>query len=127
MSAALAGRTALVTGASRGIGLAIAHTFVASGARVAMLARSASELDRRATELGEYALPFVCDITDAQAVQAIAAKVCDRFAGAPDILVNNAGLFFIAGVEETQPEDALRALQVNTLAPLLFASAFFPI
>jgi NADP-dependent 3-hydroxy acid dehydrogenase YdfG len=63
--ALLAGRGAVVTGASRGIGLAIARSLAQAGARVAMLARGADALAQRSAELGGAALPVPCDVADA--------------------------------------------------------------
>lgn len=126
MSASLAGRTALVTGASRGIGLAVARLLVSDEVRVAMLARGAEELRARAGELGPLAMGIACDVADAAAVERTAAAIADRFGGAPDILVNNAGLFQLAPVEATSADAFARALAVNVVAPFLLVRAFLP-
>jgi len=122
----LAGRSAVVSGASRGIGLAIAQVFVANGARVAMLARGAQALQAAADAIGANAIPVVCDAADADAVTRAAGQVQDRFGGAPDLLVNNAGLFELARVAETAPANFARALDVNLVAPFLLVHALLP-
>ena len=120
---ALAGRVALVTGASRGIGLAVAEALSRAGARVAMLARGADALRRAAEPLGALAIP--CDVADERAVTAAIASVREGI-GDPDILVNNAGLFVLAPVE-AQETAALRAtLDLNLVAPFLLARALIP-
>lgn len=120
----LAGRTAVVSGASRGIGLEVARQLVEAGARVAMLARSERPLLARATELGTLAEPLSCDVTDATAVKDTSDRVIAAFGEAPDIVVNNAGLFELATVEHTAPDAFVRALDVNLVAPFLLIRAF---
>ncbi len=93
MSGRLAGKRALVTGASRGIGRAIAIAYATEGADVALLARDAVKLGEVAAEidaLGRRALVLPCDVTDAEAIHAaVAAAVAEL--GGIDIVVNNAG------------------------------------
>jgi NADP-dependent 3-hydroxy acid dehydrogenase YdfG len=113
----LAGRMAVVSGASRGIGLAISRMLIAEGARVAMLARGVEELERRARELGRGAFPVLCDV---------GRQPDDRFGGSPDVVVSNAGLFQLAPVETTAPDEFARSLDVNLVAPFLMARAVVP-
>jgi NADP-dependent 3-hydroxy acid dehydrogenase YdfG len=120
----LGGRTALVSGASRGIGLAVARALIGDGMRVAMLARSGDDLRARALELGALALPLPCDVADANAVAAMADRVTAEFGGAPNVIVNNAGVFKLATVETTDPRDFRAALDVNLVAPFLLVHAF---
>lgn len=89
MDLQLGGKRAVVTGASRGIGLAVARTLVAEGVRVALVARDATALGRAAAELGEGAVAAVCDTGDDASVDAMAAQVTAELGGV-DILVNSA-------------------------------------
>ena len=112
----LAGRGAVVTGASRGIGLAIARSLAGAGARVAMLARGADALAQRAAELGGAALPVPCDVADAAAVGRAVQVITLAFGGAPDILVNNAGIFHPRPLHEITPEEFAAAIAINLSA-----------
>ena len=87
MSAPLAGRTVVVTGASSGIGRALARDLVDAGARVIAAARSTDKLQALAAELGGALVPVAADVADPAAVERLAAA-----AGAVDVVVNNAGL-----------------------------------
>jgi NADP-dependent 3-hydroxy acid dehydrogenase YdfG len=117
-------RTALVTGASRGIGLEVARVLAADGMRVAMLARSEDALRRAADAIGSHAVAVPCDVGDAAAVERAAAMVRDSFAGAPDVIVNCAGVFQLAPIEQTAIETFRRSLDVNLVAPFLIVRAF---
>jgi len=118
------GRTALVSGASRGIGLEIAHVLAADGMRVAMTARSADELRERAVEIGDRAIVIPCDVADPNSVGSLVQRVFGEFGGPPDVIVNNAGNFALATVETTEPEAFRAAIDVNLIAPFLLVRAF---
>jgi len=87
----LSGRTALVTGSTRGIGRAIAETLAGAGARVAVVGRDVVRAEEVASKLGGGAAGFSCDVADIASVNALVENVEKAF-GTIDILVNNAGL-----------------------------------
>ncbi|MCC6243138.1 MAG: SDR family oxidoreductase [Gemmatimonadaceae bacterium] len=121
----LAGRHALVTGASRGIGRSIAVVLARAGARVTLVARGAEALHDAVQEIGERATAVPTDLAKASAVEALVSHL--EAAGAlPDLLVNNAGLFPLASLDTqdvTAFEDAVR---VNLIAPFLLVRALLP-
>ena len=121
----LAGRTAVVTGASRGIGAATARALAKAGARVALMARTKSELDALAAEIGGLAVQ--CDLRERASLDAGVKRALSGLGAAPDILVNNAGVFRTAPVGELPAEKVEDAVAVNLLAPLLVAGAFLPL
>jgi len=99
----LLGQTAVVTGASRGIGEAACRRLATAGANVVLLARSETDIQRVAQEIGDSALPLTCDISVWSQVEAAFAKTVDRF-GSVDILVNNAGTIDpVARIEDADP------------------------
>ncbi len=87
----LAGTRALITGATSGLGLAMARALVAAGARVAVTSRDAERAGRAAADLGATAMGLAVDARDEDAVAAGVATVADRLGGI-DVLVNNAGI-----------------------------------
>ena len=109
---------AVVTGASRGIGLAVADELRAAGFHVVRLARSLTDgsADRQ-TDLR-------CDVSDAAQVARVVTKVAEL--GVPDVVVNNAGMFFIKRLEETSPQDFSGLIAVNLTGLFLVARAFVP-
>ena len=84
-------RVAVVTGAARGIGFAVAQRLVASGHRVAVVDRDVEKAREAVAALGEQALAFECDVADSASVDATVAKVVGAW-GRLDVLVNNAGI-----------------------------------
>ena len=115
----LAGRVALVTGASRGIGLATAEALVGAGAKVVRVSRSLTPV------ASPERLDLSCDLTDPAAVGALAQRVLDA-RGVPDLVVSNAGAFLLAPLEATSPDDFAGQLAANLTAPFLVARAFLP-
>jgi len=125
-SVSLSGRSALVTGASRGIGRAVASALASAGARVFLLARSAESLEQLAAELGHGAVAVPCDVTDAAALDQAMDSVLAASGGAVDILVNNAGVFPLAPVADTAPASFELTLQANLAAPFRVLHAVLP-
>jgi NAD(P)-dependent dehydrogenase (short-subunit alcohol dehydrogenase family) len=87
----LNGMTAIITGASRGIGAETARVFAQAGANVVLIARSQAAIDELATEIGPKALSLACDVADFSLIEAAVAQSIAHF-GRVDILVNNAGI-----------------------------------
>lgn len=119
-------RIAIVTGASRGMGLAIAKRLVAEGARVAMLARSAGELEQAAEGIGGEVLPFAADISDPGSVKQAFAAVTERWGGL-DILVNNAALANPNPIEHARDADLQLEVAVNVLGPIYCCREAIPL
>jgi short-subunit dehydrogenase len=118
----LAGRTALLTGATGGLGRAIAKALAERGASVVLSARKAEALEALAAELpgeGHRALP--ADLAEPGAAQKLAAE-----AGEVDVLVANAGLPGAGWLTDFTPEQVTRAIRVNLEGPMLLSQALFP-
>ncbi|HYW33321.1 MAG TPA: SDR family oxidoreductase [Gemmatimonas sp.] len=125
-SHALVGRTALVTGASRGIGLATATALAAAGARVHLIARTPGDLQSAARAIGTDAVAHVCDVTSPAEVAAVVTAIAAQGDGAPDVLVNNAGLFPLGALDRMDVAEFERAVQANLIAPFRLLRAFLP-
>jgi NAD(P)-dependent dehydrogenase (short-subunit alcohol dehydrogenase family) len=124
----LAGQTALITGASRGIGLAIARKLGAMGAQLALCARDARRLEQAEAELcqaGCRTLAVPADVTDAAAVDALVQKVIGTLGGI-DILVNNAGVGVFAPLHELREDDWDRVMNTNLKGVYLCSRAVAP-
>jgi NADP-dependent 3-hydroxy acid dehydrogenase YdfG len=122
----LQGRIALVTGASRGIGAAVARRLAASGARVALLARSKDALGALAKEIGGGAVGLACDVRDTDTLARALDQLPRSVGGRPDIVVNNAGAFFIAPAQDTTVDAFAATLAVNLTAPFAVVRALLP-
>ncbi len=121
----LEGRTALVTGASRGIGAATARALDRAGARVALVARGRDGLVAVADELEHDPVVVVTDLGDVDAPAAVARLALDAF-GHVDILVNNAAAASRLATADTDGAVIDRMLAVNVRAPLLLVAALVP-
>ena len=121
------GRVALVTGANRGIGRAIAAGLAAQGIVVAVGARSASAADAVAAELGAPSFGVRLDVTDGASVVAAVAAVVER-TGRIDIVVNNAGGHYDSGVAVSAVSDAdvIDAMEINLVGPWRVCRAALP-
>jgi uncharacterized protein len=114
----LDGTRVLITGASRGIGEAIARRCGQAGASVALAARDTEKLDALALELGERAVVCPIDLSDPAQVDGWIATVEDRIGGPIDILINNAGLDMVGLLTDRTADDVRRIHQVNLLSPI---------
>ena len=121
--ASLGGRTAVVTGASRGIGAGIAEALGGQGVRVVLVARTEAKLKERAARI-KGSIPVPCDVTDPKSVEQATKRIVTELNGAPDILVNNAGIFSSAVVEETTADTFIETINTNLVGPFLFVRAF---
>ena len=114
-------KTALVTGAARGIGLATTQLFLDEGWQVAMIDRDGPALEDAARDLTSV-LPVNCDVSVPDAVTAMIAEVCDQFGGI-DALVNNAGVADFGPIEETTFERWRTVMETNLDGPFLVTQA----
>ncbi|HRF11007.1 MAG: SDR family oxidoreductase [Candidatus Accumulibacter phosphatis] len=134
----LAQKLAVVTGAARGIGFAVARDLAAAGCMVLMVGRGAEAIEdaaRQLRESGHEVLPHIADVTDAGAVAALGARLRREF-GRADILVNNAGVFLeaadfvvpqAASVFVVDPELVAATHACNALAPLRLIQVLVPL
>lgn len=121
----LSGRTAIVTGASRGIGRAIALRLAGAGAKVACVARSADKLKETAdaiTAAGGVAAVHPCDVTDSAAVTKLVEELAEKWGGL-DIVVNNAGITKDTLIPRMSDEDWDTVIATNLRSVFLFTRA----
>lgn len=126
MSERLDGKVAVVTGASRGIGLATARVLAERGARVAMLARERARLDAAVATVGDAAFAITADVSDPASVRAAFAEV-EREAGRLDLLVNNAAIARLYRVEDASDDDLAATVGTNFLGVLYCTRAAIPL
>ena len=117
------GRVAVITGASSGIGEATARALVASGHRVALLARRAQRIQAIAADLGDNAIAIEADVTARDSIVAAAERVQQEFGGA-DILINNAGVMLTAPFTSDQREEHRRMVETNLLGAMTVTEVF---
>jgi NAD(P)-dependent dehydrogenase (short-subunit alcohol dehydrogenase family) len=128
----LTGRSALITGANQGLGLAIARAYVEAGAGVVMCARDAALLERARAAVaalaadGQRVIAHAADVSKREDVERFAAAACAAF---PDlqILVNNAGIYGPMGPSESVDWDAwVQAMEINVFGSVLMCRALVP-
>jgi NADP-dependent 3-hydroxy acid dehydrogenase YdfG len=118
-----AGRVAVITGASSGIGEATARALAADGHRVALLARRADRIHALADELGNGAIAIEADVTNRDSIVAAAERVQQELGGA-DVLVNNAGVMLTAPFTSDQREEHRRMIETNLLGAMTATEVF---
>jgi len=122
----LDGRVAVVTGASRGLGRAMAVELGAAGAKLALVGRDRAKLEETAAEAGPDAAVFVADVTDEAQVRALEQGVRERF-GCVDILVNNAGMNIRKPLVEYTLDEWNMVLDTNLTSVFLVCRSFIPL
>jgi short-subunit dehydrogenase len=122
-----AGKTVVITGGSRGLGLELARGFAAEGANIVVLARERqqlSEAERELKQTGVRVVSFSCDVTNSQDVRhAIASIVADQ---GIDVLVNNAGIIQVGPYEHMESKDFADAMNTHFWGPLYLTEAVVP-
>jgi short-subunit dehydrogenase len=124
----LKGKTVLITGGSRGLGLVMAREFACEGAQLAICARDEAELERARADLmkrGARVLAVPCDVTDRVQVNEMVSIVRDHY-GQIDVLVNNAGVIQVGPLEVMTLEDYELAMRVHFWGPLYTTLAVLP-
>ena len=121
----IAGKSVVVTGASKGIGKGIAQIFAKNGAKVLVVARHANEAEACAKEIGGGASAFAADVTRLPDLDAMAKDAADRNGGI-DILCANAGIFPQAKIEDMSPEQWDEVLATNLKGTFLAVKACVP-
>jgi len=121
----LSGRSALVTGGSKGLGLAMARALAQAGANVVIAARDADELERALASIvegtGARGAWLVADMARRDEVETLARRAGESIGGPIDILVNNAGINRIAPIEQVEDADWDQVIAVNLAAPMILS------
>jgi NAD(P)-dependent dehydrogenase (short-subunit alcohol dehydrogenase family) len=125
----LSGRSAIITGGSKGLGLAMAAGLASAGANIMLVNRNADEGMKAAEELGQdfgiKAISFAADITSQEQTEAMAARAIEVF-GKIDILVNSAGINIRGAIDELSTEDFDKVMEVNVKGTWLCCRAVTP-
>lgn len=135
MSEQLKGKTAIITGASRGIGLAIAHRLSASGVNIVIASKTVEphpklpgtiyDAAKEITDAGGNALPLMLDVRDENQILQVVNDTISHFGGI-DILVNNASAIFLAGIEATPAKRYDLMQDINVRGTFLMSQACIP-
>jgi NAD(P)-dependent dehydrogenase (short-subunit alcohol dehydrogenase family) len=126
MSGKLGGRTALITGASKGLGKAMAIALAEEGARVGLVSRDRTLLDAIAAEIGANAVVFQTDVTSEDQVRKLETDVKNAF-GRVDILINNAGINCRKNITDFTLEEWRSVMDTNVTAAFLMCRSFIPL
>jgi D-sorbitol dehydrogenase (acceptor) len=118
----LTGKTALITGAARGIGLAFAERYIAEGAQVVLADIDIARAEAEATRLGDAAFAVQMDVTQQVSIDAAVDATVARF-GQIDILINNAAIFTAAPISEISRDDFARCFDINVAGTLFTMQA----
>ena len=123
----ISGKTALITGGTKGIGFAIAEALVRAGANVFVCSRTREEVEEAVQKLGENAAGKLCDVRVEEQVKATIDS-CGRRFGGVDILVNNAGMGVVGkNVDQTSPEEFRQTLETNLFGVFYFCHHAIPV
>lgn len=128
MEVDLKGRTAVITGGSRGLGEAMAKTLAGAGAQIALVARDRASMERVRDEIGSHggtADVFVADVTQENEVSKLAEKVTERF-GNPQILINSAGTNLRKNLVDFTLEEFRSVLDASLISTFLMCRSFVP-
>jgi NAD(P)-dependent dehydrogenase (short-subunit alcohol dehydrogenase family) len=121
----LAGRVAIVTGASKGLGRALVEAFVGEGGRVAMFARASVALAEAAERFGDKVVACPCDVRSPEAVRTNVEYVAAHF-GRIDILINNAAACLVNKIETVPDTDVRAEVETNLCGPIWCSRAVIP-
>ena len=121
----MTGKVAIVTGSTKGIGLAVARRFIDAGGSVVISARTEADVAAVAAELGEAAIGIACDVADPAACQALVDGTLERL-GRLDVLVNNAGFGIFKSVTELSIDEWRRQIDVNLGGVFYLSKAALP-
>lgn len=124
----VSGKTAVVTGGSKGIGAMIAEGLVENGVKTYIVARDPEALTETATRLSKLGdcIPIAGDLITLEGLKAVAAEIAARESRL-NILINNAGFGHSAPFDQYAPEDFERVFAINTRAPFFFTQALLPL
>ncbi|MCU1501106.1 MAG: ydaD [Ilumatobacteraceae bacterium] len=121
----LDGRTAIVTGGTRGLGFAIARTFLRAGANVVICGRTADQAEEAAATLGGASVGVAAHMGDLAAVEQLVETTVERFGGI-DVVVNNAGISLGMNLEAMTVAGLQKSLDVNLIGPVMLVQAALP-
>lgn len=113
----------VITGASEGLGKAVAVKLAAEGAKLALVANNQDKLSEVAQAIGENARSYICDVSIAEEIRQTSQNILKDF-GRIDILINNAGVWTDEELEKVDPGRRKRVFEVNTLGTIEFTKAF---